>query len=41
MFSKNANLFLGFIVYSAWMKDHGGVIVNIIADMWKGFPGMA
>ncbi|XP_062845588.1 peroxisomal trans-2-enoyl-CoA reductase [Trichomycterus rosablanca] len=28
-------------VYSAWMKDHGGVIVNIIADMWKGFPGMA
>ncbi|XP_034411513.1 peroxisomal trans-2-enoyl-CoA reductase isoform X3 [Cyclopterus lumpus] len=20
---------------------HGGVIVNIIADMWKGFPGMA
>ncbi|KAM6948857.1 peroxisomal trans-2-enoyl-CoA reductase [Aplochiton taeniatus] len=28
-------------VYTAWMKDHGGVIVNIIADMWKGFPGMA
>ncbi|XP_063067885.1 peroxisomal trans-2-enoyl-CoA reductase [Engraulis encrasicolus] len=28
-------------VYDAWMKDHGGVIVNIIADMWKGFPGMA
>lgn len=27
--------------YNAWMKDHGGVIVNIIADMWKGFPGMA
>lgn len=27
-------------VYSAWMKQHGGVIVNIIADMWKGFPGM-
>ncbi|MED6291861.1 hypothetical protein CHARACLAT_027989 [Characodon lateralis] len=23
------------------MKQHGGVIVNIIADMWKGFPGMA
>ncbi|XP_047445124.1 peroxisomal trans-2-enoyl-CoA reductase isoform X1 [Mugil cephalus] len=28
-------------VYSAWMKQHGGVIINIIADMWKGFPGMA
>ncbi|XP_034087977.1 peroxisomal trans-2-enoyl-CoA reductase isoform X2 [Gymnodraco acuticeps] len=28
-------------VYAAWMKQHGGVIVNIIADMWKGFPGMA
>ncbi|XP_067288013.1 peroxisomal trans-2-enoyl-CoA reductase [Pseudorasbora parva] len=27
--------------YNAWMKDNGGVIVNIIADMWKGFPGMA
>lgn len=27
-------------VYSAWMKERGGVIVNIIADMWKGFPGM-
>ncbi|XP_004079064.1 peroxisomal trans-2-enoyl-CoA reductase [Oryzias latipes] len=28
-------------VYTAYMKKHGGVIVNIIADMWKGFPGMA
>ncbi|KAK5622783.1 hypothetical protein CRENBAI_024746 [Crenichthys baileyi] len=28
-------------VYTAWMKQNGGVIVNIIADMWKGFPGMA
>ncbi|XP_034039731.1 peroxisomal trans-2-enoyl-CoA reductase isoform X2 [Thalassophryne amazonica] len=28
-------------VYTAWMKEHGGVIVNIIADMWRGFPGMA
>ncbi|KAG1949822.1 peroxisomal 2,4-dienoyl-CoA reductase [Pimephales promelas] len=27
--------------YNTWMKDNGGVIVNIIADMWKGFPGMA
>eukprot|EP00079_Xenopus_tropicalis_P031135 XP_017944906.1 PREDICTED: peroxisomal trans-2-enoyl-CoA reductase isoform X2 [Xenopus tropicalis] len=28
-------------VYNAWMKEHGGAIVNIVADMWKGFPGMA
>ncbi|XP_072296457.1 peroxisomal trans-2-enoyl-CoA reductase [Eucyclogobius newberryi] len=28
-------------VYTAWMKQHEGVIINIIADMWKGFPGMA
>ncbi|KAM4698448.1 peroxisomal trans-2-enoyl-CoA reductase [Rhinophrynus dorsalis] len=28
-------------VYNAWMKEHGGAIVNIIADMWKGFPGMS
>lgn len=32
---------LSLTVYTAWMKQHGGVIVNIIADMWKGFPGMA
>ncbi|KAM3604534.1 uncharacterized protein V6R79_012671 [Siganus canaliculatus] len=28
-------------VYTAWMKQHGGAIINITADMWKGFPGMA
>ncbi|XP_044130650.1 peroxisomal trans-2-enoyl-CoA reductase [Bufo gargarizans] len=28
-------------VYNTWMKEHGGAIVNIVADMWKGFPGMA
>ncbi|XP_076018268.1 peroxisomal trans-2-enoyl-CoA reductase [Genypterus blacodes] len=28
-------------VYTAWMKEHGGAIINIIADMWRGFPGMA
>ncbi|XP_076804125.1 peroxisomal trans-2-enoyl-CoA reductase-like isoform X2 [Clavelina lepadiformis] len=25
--------------YKEWMKEHGGVIINIIADIWKGFPG--
>lgn len=23
------------------MRDHGGAIVNIVAEMWRGFPGMA
>lgn len=27
--------------YSAWMAEHGGSIVNIIANMWNGFPGMS
>ncbi len=24
-----------------WMKDHGGAIVNIVAEMWRGFPNMS
>ena len=39
------NLTGGFLVsrecYNQWMKDHGGAIVNIIADMFMGMPGMA
>lgn len=27
--------------HSAWMGQHGGAIVNIIADVKCGFPGMA
>ena len=27
-------------VYNRWMVEHGGVIINIVADMWRGFPGM-
>jgi citronellol/citronellal dehydrogenase len=27
--------------YRAAMADRGGAIVNIVADMWNGFPGMA
>ena len=38
------NLTGGFLVarecYTQWMGDHGGAIVNIIADMWMGMPGM-
>lgn len=39
------NLTGGFIfmreVYNRWMEHHGGAIVNIIADMWHGWPDMA
>ena len=27
--------------YNQYFRAHGGTIVNIIADMWRGFPGMA
>ncbi|MBJ96321.1 MAG: 2,4-dienoyl-CoA reductase [Rickettsiales bacterium] len=26
--------------FSLWMEENGGAIVNIIADMFRGFPGM-
>jgi citronellol/citronellal dehydrogenase len=39
------NLHGGFLVsreaYTQWLEGHGGAIVNIIADMWMGMPGMA
>jgi citronellol/citronellal dehydrogenase len=39
------NLTGGFIVmrevYTHWMEQHGGAIVNISADMWMGLPGVA
>ncbi|MDH1440474.1 SDR family oxidoreductase [Pseudomonas sp. GD03721] len=39
------NLTGGFIfmreVYNRWMSEHGGEIVNIIADMWNGWPHYA
>src|SRR5437588_659739 len=38
------NLTGGFFVarevYTQWMKANGGAIVNMIADMWNGMPGM-
>ena len=38
------NLTGGFLVarecFTQWMEGHGGAIVNIIADMWNGMPGM-
>lgn len=39
------NLTGGFIfmreVYNRWMEQHGGSIVNIIADIWNGWPNFA
>lgn len=28
-------------VYNRYMNQHGGVIINMLIDMWRGFPGMA
>jgi citronellol/citronellal dehydrogenase len=39
------NLTGGFIfmreVYNRWMAEHGGAIVNMIADIWNGWPDFA
>ena len=39
------NLTGGFLVmreaFEQSMRDHGGAIVNMAADMWRGMPGMA
>ena len=38
------NLTGGFLMarecYTQWMREHGGAIVNIVADMWQGMPTM-
>jgi citronellol/citronellal dehydrogenase len=38
------NLTGGFLMarecYTQCMRDHGGAIVNMLADMWSGMPGM-
>ena len=38
------NLTGGFLMarecFTQWMETHGGAIVNIIADMWSGMPGL-
>jgi citronellol/citronellal dehydrogenase len=39
------NLFGGFMMmreaYNRWMAEHGGAIVNVIADIWHGWPNFA
>ena len=38
------NLTGGFLMarecYTQWMREHGGAIVNVVADMWLGMPSM-
>lgn len=38
------NLTGGFLMarecYTQWMADHGGSVVNIVADFWNGMPNM-
>ena len=37
----NGTFWVSQSVHRHWMNDNGGAIVNIVADMWNGFPGMA
>ncbi len=40
----SSNLTGGFLVarecFTQWMREHGGAIVNMVADMWNGMPEM-
>ncbi len=36
----NSSFVLCNAAYRHWMKDHGGSIVNMLADIWTGYPGM-
>src|SRR5688572_10528557 len=37
----NGTFLMSRAVFRAAMSETGGSIVNIVADMWRGFPGMA
>lgn len=37
----NGTFWVTRAAFHASMGQHGGAIVNIVADMWNGFPGMA
>lgn len=41
----SSNLTGGFLMarecFTQWMREHGGAIVNMVADMWNGMPEMA
>ena len=37
----NGTFLMSRAIFREAMAEHGGSIVNIVADMWTGFPGMA
>ena len=37
----NGTFLMSQAVFKHSMSKHGGSVVNIVADMWNGFPGMA
>jgi len=37
----NGTFLVSSAVYRHSMREHGGAIVNMLADIWTGFPGMA
>lgn len=36
----NGTYLVSRAAYRAWMQSHGGAIVNMLADIWTGYPGM-
>ena len=37
----NGTFLVSTAAYRHWMKDHGGSIVCMLADIWTGYPGLA
>ena len=37
----NGTFLVTTAAYRHWMRDHGGAIVCMLADIWTGYPGMA
>jgi len=36
----HGTFFVSQACYRAWFRDHGGAIVNVLADFWNGMPEM-
>jgi citronellol/citronellal dehydrogenase len=36
----NGTYLMSRAAYRGWMQHHGGAIVNMLADIWTGYPGM-
>jgi citronellol/citronellal dehydrogenase len=37
----NGTFWMATAAYHHWMREHGGAIVCMLADIWTGYPGMA